>query len=226
MKFFLIIFIFLSLNLSAHKPNLVKDSPSASKPHLVVNPEISKVYYGKLSGSAHYYKLDTDKKFLFYTGILTPKINKKNKWFSVDVFDENNNIIYEADGSNYEWKEWYEPYSKDWYWKGPEIGSNVNEDFKVSFTLEAGTYLIKVYNENNSGAYSLAIGEQEFFGIDLWEQIVTWVPIIFYINPYIEIFYWSKFDIRSYIPHISFIILLFFIKKIFFKKRRRRYFSR
>jgi len=40
---------------------------------------------------------------------LTPKINKKNKWFSVNVFDENNNIIYKADGSNYEWKEWYEP---------------------------------------------------------------------------------------------------------------------
>ena len=64
----------------------------------------------------------------------------------------------------------------------------------------------------------MAIGEQKFFGTDLWAQIVTWVPIIFYINPYIEIFYWSKFDIRTYIPHISFIILLFYYFIIFYQK--------
>jgi len=72
--------------------------------------------------------------------------------------------------------------------------------------------LIKVYNENNSGAYSLAIGEQEFFGIDLWAQIVTWVPIIFY---------WSKFDIRTYIPIfllLSYYFIIFY-KKNFLKRR-------
>jgi len=227
MKFLLIFFlIFVSSSLYAHQPKLINYSPSQDNPHQVIFPEISKAYYGNLSGTPHYYKINSDKDFLFYVGILSPKISNTYKWFSIDIIDSNNKVIYEADGSNFDWKAWYEPYARDWYWKGPEIGAAVNSEtgFKRSFLINAGIYLIKVYNGDNNGSYSLAVGEAEFFGSNFWEQILTWAPILLYIGPYMDIIHWNKFDIRAFIPHIVLLVLLFFIyfiiKKIFFKKRR------
>ena len=110
----------------------------------------------------------------------------------------------------------------------PEIGKDTGKgEFQRSITISAGTYYIKVVNENNSGNYSLAVGEAEFFGSNLWEQILTWSPIIFYIGPYMDIFHWQKFDIRAFIPHIALIVILFIIyfiiKKIFFKKKKSKF---
>ena len=97
------------------------------------------------------------------------------------MINENGDVIYQAKGSNFEWNAWYEPYARDWYWKGPEIGANVNLDtgFKRSFRMNAGSYLIKIYNDDNLGHYSLAVGEAEFFGSNTWEKILTWAPILF-----------------------------------------------
>ena len=223
--FVLLLFVF---PVNAHQPKLINYSPTLDLPHKVNNPEISKAYYGKLTGKAHFYKIESKKDFLFYTGILSPKINENYKWFSIDVLDENNNIIYKADGINFEWKPWYEPYARDWYWKGPEIGTDINKEFKISFSMNAGTYFIKVFNKDNFGHYSLAIGEAEFFGSNLWEQTLTWAPIILYIGPYMDIFHWSKFDIRAFIPHIALLVLIYvfyFIKRKLFFKKKRRYFG-
>ena len=142
---------FLAFDVLAHQPKLINYSPSLNSPHEVINPEISKAYYGKLSGESHYFVIKSEKDFLFYTSILTPKINEDYIWMSLEVLDENNNIVYKADGSNFKWESWYEPYARDWYWKGPEIGGEINEDtgFKKSFSISAGTYLIKVYNNDN-----------------------------------------------------------------------------
>ena len=71
--------------------------------------------------------------------------------------------------------------------KDLRLEQNTNREFKTSFSLGAGTYLIKVYNDNNIGHYSLAVGEAEFFGANLWEQILTWTPILLYIGPYMDI---------------------------------------
>tara|TARA_Y100001970_G_scaffold268654_1_gene360191 strand:+ start:20 stop:712 length:693 start_codon:yes stop_codon:yes gene_type:complete len=223
----LTIFIFLlSSSLYAHQPKLINYSPSKQNPHEVVYPEISKAYYSKLTGEPHYYLIQSDKEFLFYAGILSPKISDNYQWLSIDVLDENDDVIYQAIGSKFDWQAWYEPYARDWYWKGPEIGGNINLEtgFKRSFEMNPGKYLVKVYNDDNTGHYSLAIGEAEFFGANRWEQILTWTPILFYIGPYMDIFHWNKFDIRAYIPHIALLVLIFIIyfvfKKIFFKKRR------
>ena len=207
----------------AHQPKLINYSPSIDSPHDIIEPEISKAYYSKLTGKSHYYLIKSDKQFLFYTGILSPKVSDTYQWFSLDVLDEDDNIIYQVDGSSFDWKAWYEPYARDHYWKGPEIGTDTNTEFKTSFPLEAGTYFIKVYNNNNTGNYSLAVGEAEFFGANLWEQILTWTPILFYIGPFMDIVHWQKFDVRAYIPHIM-ILVLFFIfyfsfKKLLFRKR-------
>ncbi len=226
MKIFFLFIIIFSSSLFAHQPKLINYSPSMNNPHQVVYPEISKAYYSKLTGNAHYYRIDSKNEFLFYAGILSPKINETYKWLSIDVIDENNNVIYQADGKDFNWEAWYEPYARDWYWKGPEIGGDTNLDtgFKRSFKIQEGTYYIKVYSEDNTGHYSLAVGEAEFFGSNRWEQILTWTPILFYIGPYMDIFHWGKFDVRAYIPHIALLVIFFIFylifKKLFFKKRR------
>ena len=228
-----IIFIFILLlttNLFAHQPKLINYSPSVDNPHEVIFPEISKAYYGKLSGEPHYYIINSEKEFLFYTGILSPKIDDEYKWLSIGVYainEKNNKILkFFADGQDFKWEAWYEPYARDWYWKGPEIGAEVNEDtgFKRSFNLSKGTYLIQIFNKDNLGHYSLAVGEAEFFGSNLWEQTLTWAPILFYIGPFMDIMHWQKFDVRAYIPHIALVVLIFLIyfivKKVFFRKTK------
>ena len=210
--------------LQAHQPKLINYSPTIDNPHAVIFPEISKAYYSKLTGQPHYYVINSEDDFLFYTSILSPKINEEPSRFSLEVLDRDQNIVYKVDGSNFEWTAWYEPYARDWYWKGPEIGVESGKEFQTSFTIDAGTYYIKVFNESNIGHYSLAVGEAEFFGSNLWEQILTWTPIILYIGPYMDIVHWQKFDIRAFIPHIALLVLIFIIyfliKRIFFRKRR------
>ena len=223
MKKFIVLLIFYPFIVFAHQPKLITISPSFNNPYEVINPEISKAYYSKLEGEPHYYKINSESDFLFYTGILSPKVSENYKWLSLEVLDENKVVIYKAEGKDFVWKAWYEPYARDWYWKGPEIGTERNEEFKTSFTVSAGTYYIKVYNEDNIGHYSLAVGEAEFFGSNLWEQILTWTPIILYIGPFMDIVHWQKFDIRAYIPHIALLVLItiiyFLIKRIFFRRR-------
>ena len=78
MKKFLLLIILFSINFTftfAHQPKLIKYSPSSNKPHDVIDPEISKAYYGKLSGEPHYYKIKSDTEFSFYGGISIPKID-------------------------------------------------------------------------------------------------------------------------------------------------------
>jgi len=217
--FLLILFSFAT---EAHQPKLVYGTPSIENPFQINYPEISKAFYGKLSGEAHYFKIKSQNQFLFYAGILSPKINETNQWFSLDVIGKDNKIIFKADGKSFDWTAWYEPYARDYYWKGPEIGDDNNSEFKTSFPLQEGAYLIKIYNENNKGHYALAVGEAEFFGKNLWEQILTWTPILLYIGPYMDIVHWQKFDVRAYLPHIVlfvlFFIIYFVIKKIRIKK--------
>ena len=78
----------------------------------------------------------------------SPKINEKPSRFSLEVSDGNQNIVYKVDGSNFEWTAWYEPYARDWYWKGPEIGVESGKEFQTSFTIDSGTYYIKVFNDS------------------------------------------------------------------------------
>ncbi len=224
MRLLLFILFLFSMPVHAHQPKLINYSPTIESPHKVFFPEISKAYYSKLTGQPHYYVINSEDDFLFYTSILSPKINEEPSRFSLEVLDGDQNIVYKVDGSNFEWTAWYEPYARDWYWKGPEIGVESGKEFQTSFTIDAGTYYIKVFNESNTGHYSLAVGEAEFFGSNLWEQILTWTPIILYIGPYMDIVHWQKFDIRAFIPHIALLVLIFIIyfliKRIFFRKRR------
>ena len=86
---------FCSSNLLAHQPKLINYSPSIDNPHQVIDPEISKAYYAMLTGEPHYYIINSKEEFLFYTGILSPKVDDDHLWLSINVYsvDEKNNKI-------------------------------------------------------------------------------------------------------------------------------------
>ena len=106
MKFFLLLIsMLITFNSYAHQPKLINYAPSINNPHEIIYPEISKAYYGKLKGEPHYYKIESESEFSFYAGISTPKVNDNYKWLSIDVLDENNNLIgnYIFETRNIEW---------------------------------------------------------------------------------------------------------------------------
>ncbi len=139
----------------AHQPRLViKVNTSEENPIIIEDPEISKAYYGEVMGSPDYYKIISDKPFNLYLNILVPDIPIENKRkFSVEVTDPAKKQILFLDGTNYTWEEYFEEFGGDSYLRGPEARKNLNE----------GTYFIKVFNSNNTGKYSLAVGEIESF---------------------------------------------------------------
>ena len=162
-KFLYLIFLLIFCSqVYAHKPVLNESSSyPLDTPYEIDNPEMSKAIYSTLSGDAHFYRIESAKDFNFYAGVLAAKIGEcslENK-FSFEVLDSEFNLIYLADGENFEWTPWYEQYGKQWYWNGPEIGEN----FLSNEIFTAGTYYIRVFNASNTGQYILAVGDIEKF---------------------------------------------------------------
>ena len=158
---------------SRHKPVISEDKNlTKENPYVIKEPEVSLALYGSLKGEDHYYKIDSEKDFNLYIGILTPKLDgetePKNKvYFKVFKKDENDDFV-EVKFEDYptgivedhKWYEWYEPYGRKWYWVGPEVGKNLNVPIGK---YPEGEYYIKVFNENKEGNYSLAVGYIEKF---------------------------------------------------------------
>lgn len=171
---------------SRHKPKLIKkNNLTQENPYLITEPEISLALYGELKGEPHYYLIDPVKDFDLYVGILTLKneMDKEPKYkvyFEIFDYETKEKIEFSKPTGIVEdhiWTPWFEPYGKKWYWVGPEIG----EKFKSSEELKnypKGKYLIKVYNQENKGTYSLAVGDQEKFTIWDWIKIFFTLPSI------------------------------------------------
>ena len=160
----LILFLIFCTQIHAHKPVLNENSsypPDA--PYEIEDPEISKAIYSTLSGDPHFYRIQSEEDFDFYSGILAAKIGDcaLESKFSFEVLDSDFHLIYLADGENFKWTPWYEEYGKQWYWNGPEIGQN----FASNRVFKAGTYYIKVFNNANTGQYILAVGDIEKFSL-------------------------------------------------------------
>jgi hypothetical protein len=146
---FLVLFFAPSL-VWAHQPRITE-----SRLTEVPSPEISKAYYGKLTGEPDVYVIKAVQDFDLYVNVLVPDIAGQKKDVSAVVV-KNGNIaqpLAVLDGINFPWKKFYEPFGADTYWMGPEYQARV----------EAGTYEIRVWSSNNDSKYSLAIGEIEAF---------------------------------------------------------------
>ena len=148
LKYIFILFAFvLPVMASAHQPRIVESRQTA-----VVDPEISKAYYGTLTGEPDVYTMDEPTAFDLYVNVLVPDIAGQKKDVSAVVLKDGKQVAL-LDGSNFEWKKFYEPFGADTYWMGPEYKARA----------DAGKYEIRVWSSNNDSKYSLAIGEIEAF---------------------------------------------------------------
>jgi hypothetical protein len=137
----------------------------------VFEPEISKAYYSKLSGTSHIYEIVSEKAFDLYVNLLVPDIAFQKRDVSAIVIksgDIYNNPLAVLDGSNFQWERFFEPFGHDTYWKGPEFKTQV----------PAGKYQIIVTSSQNDSKYSLAIGEIEAFDLKEGLNAVRLIPKI------------------------------------------------
>lgn len=146
----LALFIFAPSLVLAHQPRITEGRLTQ-----VPDPEISKAYYGELTGEPDVYVIKTSEPFDLYVNVLVPDIAGQKKDVSAVVIKDGNveKPLTVLDGIPFEWKKFYEPFGADSYWMGPEYKTRA----------EAGTYEIRVWSSNNDSKYSLAIGEIEAF---------------------------------------------------------------
>ena len=135
------------LKVLAHQPRLVEMEKIN-----VTEPEISKAYYGNLSGKPHIYTISTSSPIDLYVNVLVPFIEGPEKNVTVKIFKGEQSMGILSPKKD-DWKEFFEPFGHSMYWKGPE--------FKIR--ADAGKYKIHVQSTEKSIRYVLATGEIEAF---------------------------------------------------------------
>lgn len=141
-------FLFLApVFASAHQPRLVEGDVIA-----VVDPEVSKAYYGELSGTPHIYSITAPEPLNLYVGILMPYTDDSAKDVQVEI-KKGEDLLQVIGGKSADWKEMFEFFGQSTYWDGGEYKA----------TVDAGEYTISVSSVTNDSKYSLAIGETEAF---------------------------------------------------------------
>jgi hypothetical protein len=145
---------------SAHQPRIVE-----SRETIVIEPEISKAYYGQLTGVPDVFIIETTTPFNLYANILVPDIAGQKKDISATIVRDGKPFTV-LDGTQFQWTQMFEQFGYDRYWTGPEYTNRV----------EAGTYIITVTSANNDSKYSLAIGEAENFNFKEILNALTLVP--------------------------------------------------
>ena len=213
-KIILMVFLLFMVPLAcAHQPRIAFGyNSSFENPIHVDKPEISKAYYGELKGSPDYYMIESADNFTLYLNILAPDLEDSRTDFIVEVLSDNE-TIYLLNGTSYEWNIFFEEFARDSYLEGPELETEV----------EKGAYHIKVYNEDNIGKYSLAIGKIESFPPEEIIKTAVYLPRIkkeFFEKPAITAF---LNPIGLFILFILLVIAIVFliIKSIFKKKKVR-----
>jgi hypothetical protein len=156
----LLLVIFASRFALAHQPRIVESHQT-----IVVDPEVSKAYYGQLTGVPDVYTIHADTSFKLYVNVLVPDITGQKKDVSA-IITQDGKPLAELNGMTFDWKQMFEPFGYDRYWTGPEYKLNA----------DPGTYVVTVTSVNNDSKYSLAIGERENFDFKEIMNALTLVP--------------------------------------------------
>lgn len=144
----------------AHQPRVV-----LGRETLVTEPEISKAYYGHLTGEPDVFIIDSPTPFDLYVNVLVPAIAGQKKDVSAAILKEGKQAAV-LDGMNFTWKKFYEEFGADTYWLGPEFETRA----------EPGRYEIRVWSSNNDSKYSLAVGKVEAFDAKEGLNALTLIP--------------------------------------------------
>ena len=145
--FFFLTLVSWPLAVLAHQPRIVETEKIN-----VTKPEISKSYYGKLSGKPHTYTISTSSAIDLYVNVLVPFIEGPGKNVTVKIF-KGDQVLGSLRPSEEDWKKFFEPFGQSMYWQGPE--------FKIR--ADAGKYKIIVQSREKNIRYVLATGEIEAF---------------------------------------------------------------
>jgi len=166
----LLVLFFSISTVAAHQPRLeTGTNVSMNNPIVVQNPEISQAFYSTLRGSPDYYKISSNISFKLYLNLLIPTSpGIPADFVSAQVMDTNGNILLTLNGTNSTWTPYFEEFAGDNYLKGPEATKQ----------LPAGTYFVKVYNTENQGKYTIAIGDIESFPIDESLKALVTIPLL------------------------------------------------
>jgi hypothetical protein len=166
----LLVLFFSMSTVAAHQPRLeTGTNVSMNNPIVVQNPEISQAFYSNLRGSPDYYKISSNVSFKLYLNLLVPTSpGIPADFISAQVMDTNGNILLTLNGTNSTWTPYFEEFAGDNYLKGPEATKQ----------LPAGTYFVKVYNTENQGKYTIAIGDIESFPIDESLKALVTIPLL------------------------------------------------
>lgn len=153
----------------AHQPSIIYLKQGDIK---IQNPEISQAFYDELKGSLRNYFIDSDKDFELYVNLLVPLSSNREGRYSANIFllknNEQQEQVASIDGALVEWQEFYEPFGRDYYFKGPEFEKQVS----------AGKYKIEVYSSDNLGKYVLAVGKKESYNIWSLLNIYWQIPLL------------------------------------------------
>lgn len=204
----------------AHQPRAIYNREGDIQ---VNDPQVSQAFYDDLRGEPRDYFIDFTASGVgpasgweLYLNILVPDPANRDGRYSADVFDEQGKKIYSLDGNSFEWQEFYEPFGRDYYLKGPELDQIV----------PAGKYRVEVFSSDNQGKYVLAIGKKEFFDARAVLNIYWQLPLLkiqffktsvleFFLTPFgiagigavggllvlLAIIYWLVGVIKKFIEH-------------------------
>jgi hypothetical protein len=146
-RLIIVVIFMLPMIAHAHQPRLVSGSQTQ-----VIEPEVSKAYYGELTGKPHTFIIESPKKFALYANILTPKLPGVEPDVSL-VIESNGAEIARLDAETREWESYREEFAGDNYWRGQAYAAQA----------PAGMYVLTVSSPSNDSRYALAIGEAEVF---------------------------------------------------------------
>lgn len=165
--------------ISAHQPRIVENTPVT----VIKDPEISKAYYGELTGEPHVFRIDSEKEFNFYMNVLVPDLPSTKKDVSAALINPESPEVPLAivGGIDAPWEPFFEEFARDNYFQTPAFRT----------VLPAGTYEIRVWSSNNDSAYSLAVGEIESFGFS--DIVDAYIKI-----PQIKSFFFEKSPLSAF----------------------------
>lgn len=200
----------------AHQPRIA----SGVEVQVIENPEISKAYYGDLTGNSQFFQINAEKEFKFYINLLVPDLPSIHQDVSAEIYagDTSQMPIYVLDGKNFTWQRFFEEYGGDYYLKGPEYTA----------PFQPGTYTIKVFSPDNKGKYVLAIGEKESFTFKEILNTIVLLPQIkssFFGKPPIMALYnvFGKWLLIGFGALILIIIVIVILVKKFSRPKIKKY---
>lgn len=191
----------------AHQPNLVFLQKGEIE---ITNPEVSQAFYDELAETPKNYYILSDKDFDLYINLLVPEISNRNGRYSANVFlvkqDNSEEKIAEIKADSVEWQEFYEPFGRDYYLKGPEFENKVS----------AGKYKIEVFSPENLGKYVLVVGKNEKFDAIGILNVFWQVPFlkIKFFNSAVWQFFFTPFFIAGVAVIGVVLIILAFLNYI------------